>query len=190
MADFTIKDNGGGKYILQVRDAKLKYSNFAGKEIKKNGQIMNREGDRNTCLILDNEEIYEFLAKDGFNIKTAKREDGSFYEPFEELPNGTVILPYIKIKVNYDAYRPPKVFLHTSRNRRGALLTENTIDQLDGVPLMEIKLMINPSDWEVNGKTGRTGYINLMHVTIDDDPFAEDYIDDIDDVEDEDIPFN
>ena len=187
MAQFEIMKGDGDYYNLKVSGARLIFKNFSGK-----GSEFNAEGSRNVCMVVDNEQIYDILLKDGWRFRTQKREDGSYAEPFEELANGRVAFPYTQLRLNYASQRPPKVYLHTSANRHGDLLNEATVSELDYAYITDAKLLINPSHWEVRGERGTKGYINVMHVTIEDDPFAADYpADDIElDSEEDIVPFS
>ena len=162
-------------YTLQVRDARLKYKNFKGE-----GNEMNREGNRTVNLVIDDPEVFQFLLEDGWRFRTPWRDynnkDLGYAEPFEELADGRVAYPHTQLRVNFDAKRPPKVFLHTSVNPSGMLLTEDNIEELDDAWLKDIKVSVNPSSWSVRGESGKKGYLNVMHCTlVEDDPFAEDY---------------
>lgn len=144
------------KGILQIDDAKLVYRNFAGV-----GSKFNREGDRNFGVIIDDQEICDALIKDGWNVKIKPPRDEDD-EPFMFLP--------VKVKFND---RGPVVYLKTgSRTNR---LNEDTIDCLDQIDILGVDLDIRPYDWEVNGKVGRTAYLQSIHVTQEVDRFAERY---------------
>ena len=85
------------------------------------------------------------------------REEGE--EPFMYLP--------IKVKFND---RGPQIYLVTGdrTNRLG----EDVVSMLDDIDIRSVDLDIRPYDWEVNGKTGRTAYLQAMEVTQEIDRFA------------------
>ena len=142
--------------ILQIDDASIIYRNFAGV-----GSKFNREGDRNFVLIIPTEEIADALTKEGWNVKIRDpREEGD--TPFMYLP--------VKVKFND---RGPQVYLVTG-NRRNRL-DEGTVAMLVDIDIINVNLDIRPYDWEVNGKTGRTAYLQAIEVFQEIDRFAARY---------------
>lgn len=142
--------------ILQIDDAKIMFRNFRGE-----GDKFNREGDRNFVLIIPTEEIADALSKEGWNVKIKdSREEGD--TPFMYLP--------VKVKFND---RGPKVYLRTGDkvNR----LDEESVSILDDVDILSVNMDIRPYDWEVNGKTGRTAYLQSIEVIQEVDRFATKY---------------
>lgn len=139
--------------ILQIDDARIVYRNFSGR-----GDKFNREGDRNFSLVIPSEEIADQLVEQGWNVKVKPpREEGDM--PFITLP--------VKIKFND---RGPRVYLQTGSNL--AKLDEESISVLDNVDILSVDLDIRPYDWEVNGKEGRTAYLQSIKVTQEVDRFA------------------
>lgn len=142
--------------ILQIDDARIIYRNFSGAPSK-----FNREGDRNFAVIIETQELADALTEDGWNVKIKPpREDGD--DPFMYLP--------VKIKFND---RGPRVYLKTGKalNR----LDEESIYCLDNVDILNVDMDIRPYDWEINGKLGRTAYLQSIQVTQEVDRFAERY---------------
>ena len=144
--------------ILQINDARIMFRNF-----RREGDKFNREGDRNFVLIIPNEEIADALAKEGWNVKIKDpREEGD--TPFMYLP--------VKVKFND---RGPQIYLITGE--RHNRLDENSVAILDDIDILSVNLDIRPYDWEVNGKTGRTAYLQAIEVFQEIDRFAARYVD-------------
>ena len=142
--------------IVQIDDARLIYRNFSGL-----GGKYNREGDRNFAIIIETQEMADALIEEGWNVKIKPpREDGD--SPFM----------YLQVKVKFND-RGPTVYLKTGNNVNK--LDEETIACLDHVDILGADLDIRPYDWEVNGKTGRSAYLQSIHVTQECDRFAARY---------------
>ena len=148
--------------ILQIDEARIIHRNFSGVATK-----YNREGDRNFSVVIPDgtlpsgQDIADALIKDGWNvrIKPSRYEDDG---PFMYLP--------VKVKFND---RGPTVYLKTGKALNK--LDEESIGILDNIDILSVDLDIRPYDWEVNGKTGRTAYLQSIHVTQQVDRFAERY---------------
>lgn len=166
--------------ILQIDEARITHKNFSGEASK-----FNREGDRNFSLIIPNQEVVlhdgelipearydeeldvyvatltDVLINKGWNvkIKPPREEDD---EPFMYLP--------IKVKFND---RGPAIYLRSGKAM--TKLNEDTISCLDDVDILNVDLDVRPYDWEVNGKAGRTAYLQSICVTQKIDRFAARY---------------
>ena len=144
------------KGILQIDDARIIFKNFEGR-----GDKFNREGDRNFSLLIEDENTANALIKEGWNVKIKPgREEGD--DPFMRLP----------VKVKFTDYGP-NVYLITG-NRRNEL-DEESISCLDNIEIESVDMDIRPYDWEVNGRTGRTAYLQSMEVVQRIDRFAARY---------------
>lgn len=139
--------------ILQIDDARIIYRNFSGA-----GSKFNREGDRNFAVIIPDQEMADALIAEGWNvkIKPPRDEDDT---PFMYIP--------VKIKFND---RGPNCYLATGT--RMNRLDEESICCLDDVDILTVDMDLRPYDWEVNGKTGRTAYLQSIKVTQEVDRFA------------------
>jgi hypothetical protein len=132
-----------------IENARIIFRNFAGQE-----QKFNKAGDRHFSVILP-EDIALQMRADGWNVK--------FLEPREE---GEDVTWYITVAVSYKV-RPPRIVLLTSRGRQN--LDEAGLDVLDWASIKTADMILNPFDWEVNGKTGIKAYLQSLFVTIEED---------------------
>lgn len=148
----TVDANGR----LIIENARIIYRNFSGTPTQ-----YNREGDRNFCVFIDDSNAANDLKDLGWNVKIRKPRD-------EE----DEVAHYIKVNVSY-RFKAPKVMLHTKRNVTE--LTEETVGLLDNADIITCDMVINPSHWEANGNSGISGYLDSLHVVIQEDYFADKY---------------
>jgi hypothetical protein len=158
----------GPRGILQIDDAKLMFKNFEGR-----GDKFNREGDRNFSIRIDDPEVADALIEEGWNVKIKPGRDED-EGPFMRLP----------VKVKFTDFGP-KVYLKSGKPEP-ILLDEESIAMLDQIEIECADLDIRPFDWEVNGRTGRTAYLQAGHITQRIDRFAARYANMSDD---EKLPF-
>ena len=142
--------------ILQIDDARIIYRNFSGA-----GSKYNREGDRNFAVIIPEKEMADALIAEGWNVKVKPPRDEDD-DPFMFLP--------IKVKFND---RGPNAYLQTGTKMNR--LDEDSIDCLDDVDIISVDMDVRPYDWEVNGKAGRTAYLQSIKVIQEIDRFAARY---------------
>lgn len=156
------------KDILQIDDARIIFKNFEGR-----GDKFNREGDRNFSLLIEDPDTADALADRGWNVKIKPGRDED-EEPFMRLP----------VKVKFTEYGP-NVYLRTGD--RVNKLDEESIGCLDNIDIESVSMDIRPYDWEVNGRTGRTAYLQSMEVVQRIDRFAARY--GWNDIDSEKLPF-
>lgn len=139
--------------VLMIDDARIVYRNFSG-----TGSRYNREGDRNFAVVIPDQEIADALIENGWNVKIKPpREEGD--SPFMYMP--------VKVKFND---RGPNVYLVTGK--RMNRLDEESVSCLDDVDIQSVDMDIRPYDWEVNGRNGRSAYLQSIKVTQRIDRFA------------------
>lgn len=143
--------------VLEIEDARIIYRNFRGEADK-----FNREGERNFSLVIPNEEMAEELKNDGWNIKEKTSEDGTV---FYRLP----------VKVKFNARGPAAYVISGSAIKR---LNENTIKMLDEIDIRSVNMDIRPFEWDINGKVGRTAYLDAIEVIQNIDRFGAKYEED------------
>lgn len=140
---------------INIADANIMFKNFTGAE-----QMYNSEGDRNFCVLLD-DEAAEQLKEDGWNIKYLKpREE-------DDLPK-----PYLKVSLAFKYY-PPKVMLITGQGK--LFLNEDMCGMLDWIEMEKVNLVIRPYQYKVGGKEGIKAYVRSMYVTVKQDKFESEY---------------
>lgn len=143
--------------FIIIEHAKIMYRNFSGKPSK-----VNRAGERNFCVIIEDPEQASKLAEDGWNVRSrpARDEDD---EPTR----------YIPVALRFDI-KPPMIHLVTRKKK--TLLDEESVDTLDFADIENIDLTINPRFYkDDNGKTRIKAYLKSMWVTIEEDAFADKY---------------
>ena len=140
---------------LQIDDARITFRNFAGK-----GDMYNREGDRNFALRLNDPETADAMIDRGWNVRI--KDNGDEEGPFMRLP----------IKIKFSDYGP-KIYLWTGDRRNE--LDEESIGCLDNIDIESVNMDVRPYDWEVNGRKGRTAYLQTIEVFQRVDRFAARY---------------
>lgn len=146
---------GDGTLIME--DARIVFRNFAGKE-----GMYNRDGDRNFCVLLEDDLAADML-QDGWNVKRLKPREG------EE--QGTA---YIQVSVGFKG-RPPRIVMIASQGRTD--LGEDECILLDWADIDKVDLIIRPYHWNVNGRTGIKAYLKSIFVVINEDYLELKYAD-------------
>lgn len=154
------------EFSVLMEDAPLLFLNFTGRP-----GTFNQEGDRNFCVIID-EEIAQDMLEDGWNIKQLKDRDD---EPGDH---------YLGISVKYrnrfgEPIRPPKVVVLASKGRREEL-TEDNIDILDHLDIAKVDLIVNGRVRDEDGQQKIKGYLKSIFVTLNEDPLEMKYAEEID----------
>ena len=144
------------KGIMQIDDARIIFKNFEGR-----GDKFNREGDRNFSLLIEDPNTAEAMKREGWNVKIKEGRDPD-EGPFMRLP----------VKVKFTDYGPT-VYLNSAGNV--VKLNEESIGCLDNIEIETVNMDIRPYDWDVNGRTGRTAYLQSMEVIQRIDRFAARY---------------
>ena len=158
---------------LSIENAKIGFRNFSGR-----ANTYNAEGQRNFCVFLEDEELAEKLAQDGWNVRFPKnRTEDDNRQPF------------IQVSVKFDPY-PPNINMITA-SKGTVKLDEGNVGLLDDADIETVDIRIRRYNCTLqDGRSGVKAYVKDMYVTIQEDPFAAKYYkreDQFDDLED--IPF-
>jgi hypothetical protein len=139
-----------------IEDAEIMFRNFAGQVTP-----FNDKGKREFGVRLDEETALKMLA-DGWNIKYLKPRDEDDDEE----------RPWIPVEVSFKN-KPPQIYMIADRgsSKVRTKLDQETIDILDIVEISSVDLILNPYEWEVNGKGGIKAYLKSLYVTIREDRF-------------------
>lgn len=141
---------------IRINGAKLTHKNFEGRKTD-----YNTKGKRNFSIIIPSEELAEDLTRQGWKVKVnPPKEDGD--KPFMYMP----------VNLFFNDFGPD-VFLESGDNVHQ--LYEDAIHRLDKMNILDVDLHIRPNNWEINGKTGRTAYVNSMWVRQNVSIFASRY---------------
>ncbi|MBR2758623.1 MAG: hypothetical protein IKD52_11255 [Exiguobacterium sp.] len=137
-------------------NCRIIFRNFKGEQSQ-----YNRAGDRNFCVIIEDKDTADRLASDGWNIK--------HLPPLDEGEEETSYLP---VAVSFSNV-PPTIVMLSSKGR--TQLDESTVDILDYAEIDYVDLIVNPYNWEVNGKSGVKAYVKTLYVKIREDELARKY---------------
>jgi hypothetical protein len=138
-------------------DARIVFKNFKGAEGK-----YNQEGDRNFCLLLDQDRAERLFAK-GWNVKSLRAKE-----------EGDLEQPYLQVSVQHKN-KPPKISIVTSKGK--TYLEEEMCEILDWVDIARVDLILNPYEWSVNGKSGVKAYLKTLVAIIEEDYLELKYAD-------------
>lgn len=146
---------------IEFENAKIIYRNFAGEKTE-----YNRNGDRSFCVVIDDNDLAQRLADDGWNVKirVPRTEDES-------------VLSYLQVAVSFKVM-PPEIMVITKRGKRA--ITEETVDDLDRIEIRSVDLIIRPYNWTIqegtkNEKSGVKAYLKEMYVVPEESRLAEKY---------------
>lgn len=146
----------GNKNEIFIEGATLLWRNFSGAESK-----FNKSGDRNFCVIIDDEKMSQKMISDGWNLKPLQKRDDDDIQKY-----------YLQVAVRFDNF-PPKVVMITRKTK--ITLDEESVSTLDFADIANADLILNASSWSVNGKEGIKAYLKALYVTIEEDKFAAKY---------------
>jgi hypothetical protein len=148
---------------VTIENAEITFRNFRGEE-----QRYNRKGDRNFAIVL-NKEQYEELGALGWNVKTYVPKNS-----YDDEGNNVVL--HLPVKLNFDSYRPPKVWMLTRNRTRKTELPEDLVGMFDRAYFINIDLTFRPYRWKrEDGTSGYTAYLTSFYGEVHEDPLEEKY---------------
>ena len=143
---------------INIEGAIIIWKNFSGERDKFN------PGKRGFSVVIDDTVMADELRQEGWNVKDRPLQEGADDSEQEwTLP----------VKLNMNRYT--QVWLIVGNHK--TLLDEDTVSQLDVVDIVNCDISIRPYEWEMNGRTGITAYVDSMYVTIRENKFAKKYAD-------------
>lgn len=149
-----------------IEDAEIIFRNFRGE-----GSKFNREGSRNFCVVLSEEDAIKF-ADMGCNVKRTKAKK-----------EGDEERPYVKVLLGeYD----PEIYLIS--NGRKKLLSPSRYSKLDSLNFETVDMEIARSNkqWENNGQTGYSLYLESMVAVLPESRLRSKYAD----YDEDELPFD
>lgn len=148
-APMDLKKKHGQIPNYTIKDAKVRWRNFAGRE-----ERFNAKGDRNFTIFLTPEDSANLTAM-GLNVKTLpQREEDAAPQDI------------LKVKVNFRG-RPPSLVLVTHRGR--TRLDEDTAGMMDTAQVEKIDLILSPYWWGDEDKGGVAVSVSSLFMTIVED---------------------
>lgn len=164
---------------IDFENTKILYKNFSGAKSE-----WNRNGTRTASIVIDDPEVAKILAEDGWNVKVRKDEDGE------------IQCYYIETVINFHPpFGEPPTITMRMVDKNGKLisrttLNENTVSTLDKLRIIDADVRLNAHEWNVQGKRGIKGYVDMMIVNVLEDPFVTKYAEEEYPSDDDAIPFN
>ena len=171
---------------MEVSNAEIIFRNFSGRATD-----YNREGDRNFSVVISNPEQAVQMFNMGWNVQIRPKDANTriemknacrtFEERIEFLRQRGELedaLFHLKVTVSYKYDdKAPKVWLYRTAVKKRELMKESNIGTLDKAEIENIDIVINPSFWQKNGRSGYMAFLKEAHVTIKESSFVEKYKD-------------
>jgi len=174
--------NFGPRGTLQIDDAQILFPNFSGKE-----SLYNRKGDRSFAVKITDFEDAEILHAKGWNVRVESGDpafvddlnrrgwNAKFKENLDPYEGPRMRLD-VKVKYNRrddGSVWGPTAYLWSGNNRTE--LDEESIGCLDHIERECVNLDIVASNWKVNGREGRSAYLDIIEVFQRTNRFQERY---------------
>ena len=159
--EFERKENG----TILFKNVKIlpgSFRNFAGKPDKFNPA----GGKRYFHIVIDDPDFAQAMRDDGWNVRIlAPREEG-------DTP-----VNYLKVSVSFPTpERNSSMRIVQFVGNNSVELTEDTVDILDCAYITKANVSIRPYYWATSGNSGTAAYLKTLHVTLEEEDFSDDYI--------------
>lgn len=145
-----------------IRDTRFIFkTNFRGEKKKYNDR-----GAKEFNIVLPPDIAEELKAK-GWNVKKLPPRN-----------EGDEALFHLPVRINFDSFYPPRVWLINADSGRRTMLDDDTVGQLDYLASNEItkvNIVVNPSHYDNNGREGIKAYCQKLMVYFLPDPFEAEY---------------
>lgn len=151
------------KRIIEIEDTQFIYERNLAGDPEKSGKF--RSTTRYVNVIIPSEEQAMAMMEEGINVKCTKPREGFEEEYIKKF--------FVKCIANYKSQMPPAIYL-VMGNSAPVLLDEQSVNQIDMVYVLNVKVALNPWYSEVNDTT--SCYIAVMYVEAEQlDPFQSMY---------------
>lgn len=163
--------------IVTIQNTQLVLKNFSGEK----GRYFNSSGNPEFACVIP-PELAELMTADGWNVKQFKPKPEDTNEPDF----------FIKIKIGVNG-RPPRMKMITSAGQKDISVEDCQV--FDYVRIAKVDLTLSPYEYEFQGKTGISAYLNSLFVTVEEDELDRKYanIPEVGtggyNIPDEDVPF-
>lgn len=149
---------------LTLEHVRLIYKNFSGEE-----KQFNPKGSRVFSAVIEDIAFGEQLKKEGWAVRPLLDRDTGEQDAWQ-----------LPVKVNFDGI-PPRIYKVSPSTGNQTLLSVNTVDMLDYLPIDYADLTVNPYEWTVQGNSGVKAYLSVLYAVIQEEEldlkwqtFAED----------------
>jgi hypothetical protein len=144
-------------------NAQIGFRNFEGRE-----GLYNKVGERSFVIWLDDARAQELVSL-GFNVKFP---DPNNSPELTDPENAFERPPYLQVKVNVNNFGPKAYLIASDVKTR---LDEQTLALIDVSSIDFSDIVINPYEWNVQGKSGVAAYLDAIYVNIQSDAFSSKY---------------
>lgn len=145
--------------IVTIQNTQLVLKNFSGEK----GRYFNSTGNPEFACVIP-AELAELMTADGWNVKQFKPKPEDTKEPDF----------FIKVKIGVNG-RPPRMVMVTSAGRKDIAVDDCNV--FDYIRIKHVDLTLSPYEYEFQGKTGISAYLNSLFVTAEEDELDRKYAD-------------